>query len=319
MSFSTSADFPSFREFASYPPERIRDFVLFHRIRTVYLPIDGTRRYFLTLGDSSPGNNGGDSSSNAKQYFEITVEKTVEIVRQHFKYGIKNVILLLMDNSAFERDHSYLANLIRLGIYPTLYNRCFLDLYREYGVRAVFGGFNERYAEVGFPEALNIFKQVEQVTSHNRERLLLFFTGTTPIDDYVRLTQRAIELHSQGIPITKEALIRELYKSDISPIDYALYFGFPRDKIMPPMLWGRSTRFYTANPSLSITNEQILQAIYYTALSRRKVKDEYLQYETLLSEKQRELLTEWYLSNRERLLGPELIEDLNPFVDRASS
>ncbi len=317
MSFSAPTDFPSFYEFTSFPVEKIRDFVHFHGIETVYLPIDGTRRYFLTLGRQVSNGNGADSSSDAKQYFEITVEKTVEIVRQHFKYGIKTVILLLMDDSAFSRDQSYLANLIRLGIYPTLYNRCFLDLYRQYSVRAVFGGFNERYAEAGFPEALNIFKQVEQVTGHNQGRLLLFFTGTTPFEDYVRIAQRAIELQSQGAPITRETLIRSLYKSNVSPIDYALYFGFPRDKIMPPLLWGRSTRFYTANPSLSITNEQILGAIYYTALSRRKIKDEYLQYESFLSEKQRELLTEWYQSNLERLLGPELIEDLNPFVDRA--
>ncbi len=310
-------DFPPFKEFASYSLEKIQDFVHSHEIRTVYLPIDGTRRYFLTLGRPALGGNGNDLSSNAKKYFETTVERTVEIVRLHFKYGIKTVILLLMDDSAFSRDQTYLANLIRLGIYPTLYNKCFLDLYREYNVRAVFGGFNERYTEVGFPEALNIFKQVEQITQHHRDHLLLFFTGTTPFDDYIRIAQRGFKLHSRGTAITREALTRELYKSNVSPIDYALYFGFPRDKILPPLLWGRSTRFYTANPSLSITNEQILRAIYYTALSRKKIKDEYLQYEQILSEKQLELLTEWYVSNQNRLLGPELIEDLNPFVNRA--
>jgi hypothetical protein len=263
-------------EFLELTLEEVVELVDKHMIQTVYLPIDGTRRYFQAIS----GMKHSDEQFY-KRYFESSISSTVSLLEKLYDYNIKHIILLLMDDTAFSRGKEYLNASIQLGIIPTVEHETFLKLYSSKNIRVTFGGFNEMYTKFGYDELLVKFRQLEQKTEVNKACSLTYFTGSSSSNDYLLFTTKYQNLVSknQSLEEIKKEIIKDLYGLDLPPISMSFFYNYPRDKILPPLLWEQSVNFYMKNPSLSMSDLQIKKGIYYTIKSKSYIKDNYKEYD----------------------------------------
>jgi len=215
-----------------------------------------------------------------------------------------------LNDNAFKRGSEYLQGAINLGVSPMFSDPRFLDLYADKGIKVTFGGFNERYNELGYPEVINRFHELEEKTSSNTNHQLIFYTGTTPPQEYMNIARLYHKLKSQfpGRVITRQDLIKAYYRTTLSNIDLSIYFSYPRDKIHPPLLVDDpSIRFNIINPPLSLTERQSKLALYYTAITRKRITDQYINYNDLKNELRQEML-EYYLENSHDLWGSQVYD-----------
>lgn len=273
-------------DFLNLSSEDICKFTRFHGIKTCYLPVDGTRRYFL----SKSINKSKWSDQNMEEYFSCMKLATINLLQRFYSYGVENMILLLMDSTSFNRGENYLKHAIELGIKPLIYDKDYLEFYDIFDIQVSIGGFNHLYSKKKFQNLLKDFSKIEKLTMNNSRRKLLFYTGSSPSEDYLLLIDTAMRLKEIGEDITRENLIRFIYKIRIPTIDFSIWYLSPRDKIIPPLLWNTGTRFYSPVPTFSITKEMIKKAIYYAAIQKKSINDNYIDYthENLINGSQNE-------------------------------
>lgn len=226
-------------------------------IDTLYFPIDGTRTYFELF------NNKGvvewnDSMMN--DYFELTRKAMINQFTMFFNYGIKNLIVLAMDGSAFTRKSNYLDKLIKIGLIMVIEDPNYLKFYDDLDIQVIFSGFNYLYDEYGHGYVLDKMQDLEGKTKHNSKRRLFIHTGKSVNDDPIELT-KIIAKKFITIP-TREEVILELYKYPLKHINLTIWYGQPRDKLFPLLIIENSARLYMENPSLSLTKDQFLNALY---------------------------------------------------------
>lgn len=292
MSNLTKYNFPPLDVFLKYNNSEITNFCNQNNISTCYLPIDGTRRYFLLITDFL----NEWSETNFQKYFQVVNSKFRDLLTVLFDFGLKNIIFLLMDKSAFSRGKNYLAKTVEYGIQPLYKDDNYLNLYKEYNINVYFSGFTSIYTDYYSEEELTTIKtNFDNLKINNSKRNLIIYNGLSPSEDYLLLEKLGHKLRLQNIEITKENLVQSIYGTPISSIDFSIWYGYPRDKIIPPLLWEDGPRFFTKNPTLSLNNAQIKKTIYYSALTKKSYKDNYFSHSFSKIEKQEkqiEILTE---------------------------
>ncbi len=300
---------PPLDDFMNLPDQAIAEFCHSHDIKTVYLPVDGTRRAFLqhALQNNLSLSALKDESTFLEKYSEYLIPAMIKFLSKFYDLGLKTLIFLLMDDTAFSRGKIYLEKTSDLGIRPLSEDFRYLEFYNKYDIKVVFGGFNHLYEEYGIGKVLKVFEAAEQLTTHHESRQLVFFTGSNPPKDYLLVAKIIEEMKATGDIITIESVIERLYKLKLDSIDFGMFYGFPRDKILPPLLWNNSKRFYSFNPSLTLTKQQIKVALYHVAASKYLINDDYLVYSRHLHHVKGDdnLLSRIHLSE-EFLVGPEL-------------
>ncbi len=308
-------EIPPLKDFLTFTKREIMEFVQKNSIKTVYLPVDGTRRAFIqhVLQQSHSLPNFSDEKIFLEKYAEYLVPATINLLSTFYEFGIKNLIFLLMDKTAFSRSQVYLEKLVTRGILPFIEDERYLNFYKKYDVKVLFGGFNELYQKYNLHAILDIFEQVEMLTHKNKRHQLVFYTGLYPDEDYILVSQIIERIKKENKTINLQNLIKYIYKTQITPIDFAIFYGFPRDKILPPLLWCNAKRFYSPNPSLTLTKIQIKTAIYYTAMAQHFITDDYINYHSFIT-MHKSLLKNEYLSQLKdsSLVGTELYDVSTP-------
>ena len=276
-------DFPSLDSFLDFNPSEIKHFCEMYNVNTCYLPIDGTRRYFLLFNDDI--NNWNEDYFD--KYFEMVNYKFRELLSQIYEHGIKNIIVLLMDKSAFSRGRAYLSMAIEKGIKPLYSDRKYLSLYEKYNIEVFFAGFTsvfEDYIEKYKLEDLE--NQFSNIPKNNCSNKLIIYNGLSPTDDYLLLERHSFELRKQNKTITKDELIKRIYKTPLDAIDFSIWYGYPRDKIIPPLLWEDGHKFFIKNPSLTLNIVQLKKIIYNSVVTKKSIKDKYFNHKFSDQEKE---------------------------------
>jgi hypothetical protein len=158
------------------------------------------------------------------------------------------------------------------------------------------------------PEHRVSTKSSARLSRNNTERTLVLHTGTSPSNDYVSVARAAIELVAQGRPLERDQLVACMYGQPLDPIDYSVFVGPPRDWVMPPLLWSDGPRFQTRTSNLSLSREQIIKALYFTALARHRKLNAYYDYGSMGAE-QRSALREKFERYSHELFGTEFYGD----------
>lgn len=299
MTTQVIENFPSLNSFLEFSPSQIQEFCEKYSIKSCYLPVDGTRRFFLYFNETENHWNEKD----LKSYFLVVNSKFREIIQLFYSYGIQNLILLLMDKSAFSRGQTYFSEAIESGIKPLYTDQEYLKLYNQYDIDVQFAGFTSIFKKYLSTEQLEDLKS--KFNSLHREQAknkFIIYNGLSPSDDYLLLENYANNLRKQHFEITKELLIQKIYKTNLSKIDFSIWYGYPRDKIIPPLLWEDGPKFFIRNPTLSLHPTQIKKAIYYCAVTKYSIKDDYYNHNFTDEIKRHE--REAILSE-ESILGPE--------------
>jgi hypothetical protein len=228
-------------------------------LNTLYFPIDGTRTYYeLFNGRFQVEWNIG----MINDYLEMTRKAMINQFTMFFEHGIKNLIVLAMDESAFNRDSAYLDKLIKGGLISVIEHPDYQKFYEELNVQVIFSGFNHLYNEYGHGYVLDKMQDLEKKTKLNSNRRLFIHTGRSVNDDPIELT-KIIKKKFSKLP-TREDLILELYKYPLQNVNLTIWYGQPRDKLFPLLIIANSARVYMENPSLSLTRVQFLNALYST-------------------------------------------------------
>ena len=295
----TYEDIIPIETFLDYNNEEIQQFCITHDIRTCYLPVDGTRRHFILF--SSSVNDWEEKHLDS--YYHHVNEKFREIIRQFYDYGIKNLIILLMDESAFSRGKAFLSETIKNGIKPMYEDQEYLDLYEKYNIDVQFAGFTSVFEEYYDKNILiELETHFKALNRESAERTLVVYTGLSPSKDYLLLENYSQNLRKENIEVNRENLVKKIYGTDLSTIDFTIWFSYPRDKIIPPLLWENGTNIYIKNPTLTLNSKQIKRAIYYTALTKRSIKDKYFYHKFTEQEK---LTIQNEILSSDSIMGPE--------------
>ncbi len=225
-------------------------------IDTLYFPIDGTRTYYSLF------NNKGIvewDNSMLDDYLELTRKTMIDLFTMFFEHGIKHLIVLAMDESAFNRDGIYLNKLIKIGLLSVIEHPDYLKFYHDLNIQVIFAGFNHLYSNFGHGYILDKMRELEEKTKEG-DRKLFIYTGKSVNEDPLELS-KVINKKFIKFP-SREEVILELYKYPLGRIDLTIWYGQPRDKLFPLMIIGNSARLYMENPSLSLTRLQFLNALY---------------------------------------------------------
>ncbi|MDH5403947.1 MAG: hypothetical protein OEY49_15725 [Candidatus Heimdallarchaeota archaeon] len=289
-------------DFLKYENFEIQELCKKHKIETVYLPIDGTRRGFRIsqIKISQP------PEFNFQAYYEYVIPRLVELIKKFYSLGIKNLIILLMDETAFIRGKEYLSMALNLGIKPLYEDQRFLDLYKSYGICVSFEGDNDLYNKFQMSSCLNNFEKLEKLTEDNKNMNLIFYTGWNCQRDYLDVVKRLSSLEIDFNLLTEAELIKLYYKVELSTIDFSIFYGQPRDKIIPPLLWNNGQRYYSEYPSLELSIEQIKTAIYYTIKSRTNIGDSFISYDRINAAQIQQYLNKF--GNNSNLWGEKIYE-----------
>lgn len=292
-------NFPTLEEFLSYSNEEIQNFTRKFSIKTCYLPVDGTRRHFILYSSSVSSWN----ESHLQDYYKHVNENFRTILSQFYDYGLQDIIVLLMDKSAFSRGKAFLTETIKNGIKPLYEDSAYVDLYNKYNIEVYFSGFNEVYKTYYEPELLEeLERNFEKLKRPKGDRKLLVYTGLSPSEDYLLFERLAQDLRRENIPVTKENMIKKIYHTNLSAIDFSIWFGYPRDKLIPPLLWEDGTNLFIKNPTLTLKPVQIKKAIYYSAITKDSIKDKYFNH-NFTEQKKNTLLNE--VQSTDAIMGEE--------------
>jgi len=299
MEASLVENIPSLETFLQYSTNEIKEFCEKFDIKSCYLPVDGTRRFFLLFNETKNNWNEKD----LKSYFLVVNSKFREIIKLFYSYGIQNLILLLMDKSAFSRGEKYLSEAIESGIKPLYADQKYLDLYNRYDIDVQFAGFtsifNKFLSADQLEDLISKFNSLHRKQAKNK---FIIYNGLSPSDDYLLLENYANNLRKQHFDITKELLIQKIYKTNLTKIDFSIWYGYPRDKIIPPLLWEDGPKFFVRNPTLSLQPVQIKKAIYFCAVTKYSIKDDYYNHNFTDEFKRNERES---ILSEESILGPE--------------
>ena len=260
----------SFDEFINLNTEKISNICQKEHIDTLYFPIDGTRTFYELFNEK------GISEWNSfalEDYLELTRKVMIKLFTFFFEYGIKNLIVLAMDESAFNRDSSYVAKLINTGLLMTIEHADYLKFYDDYNIQVIISGFNHLYTEFGHGDIIPKMLNLEEKTRHFGSRRLFIHTGKSVNDDPIELA-KFINLKFSKFP-TKDDIILKLYKYPLQQIHLSIWYGQPRDKLFPPLIIGNSARVYMENPSLSLTKSQFLLALYSAIILKQSHLDSF--------------------------------------------
>ena len=275
-------DFPSLKEFMTFSKDEVKNFTIKNKIETCYLPVDGTRRFYLVYSKLF---NRWDEK-DLKNYFNEVNNRFRDVFSLFFDYGIKNLILLLMDKSAFSRGSKYLNEVLESGIKPLYSDERYLSMYRKYNLDVIFGGFTSLFEKYYNYDILNGLEMNFKGLSKESENKFLIYNGLSPSEDYLLVGEIINSLRKRNISVCKKSLIKEIYKTELSSIDLSIWYGYPRDKIVPPLLWDDGTNFFIKNPTLTLQPVQLKKALYYTAVTKNSIKDSYHSYSFVPNEKE---------------------------------
>lgn len=232
-------------------------------------------------------------------YVEQVGRQTIALNRMIFDHGIHTLLIPVLGHEMLETRENYMEQLGARGLARIASHPDFLSFYQEYGVRVRFyGDYRSKMLSTPYAYLLNMFDGVMKMTRQN-DRYRLFY-GVFADDATPALAQLSIQYYQEhGIVPDKQTLIQLYYGEPLPSAD--IFIGFDKFAVYdyPLLSCGQEDLYFTAAPSLYMTERQ-LRAIFYDHLYLRKTSQ--LPYETL-SAQARKHLRQFYRDYRHLTLG----------------
>ena len=170
FNLSTRNEIAALNDYLSYEYSDIQKFCQIHNISSCYLPVDGTRRFFMLHSSTTTTTWNEEVLSN---YYALMTDGLITLLKKFYDCGIEVLIVLLMDDSAFARGEKYLKEAIHSGIRPLIDNQKYLDFYDQYHVDVVFAGFGEKYIDHGYASLVHEFAKLHRKDANGIKRQLI--------------------------------------------------------------------------------------------------------------------------------------------------
>jgi len=289
----------TFEDFLQLSSQEVAALVRESGPHVVVFPINGTRRWFIL-------EHGGQSCDDPLEaYIDKVGRQTIEWNRLIFDHGIHTLLIPVLGHEMLETREHYMEQVGVRGLAQIATHPDFLSFYQEYGVRVRFyGDYRPKILSTPYADLLGMFEETMAKTGQNdRHRL---FYGVFADDATSTLARLSIQYyHEHGAVPDKQTLIQLYYGEVLPPAD--IFIGFDKFAVYdyPLLSSGQEDLYFTAAPSLYMTERQ-LRAILYDHLYLRKVSE--LQYETLSAQEWKRL-RQFYCDYRHVTLGIGRLEN----------
>lgn len=283
----------TFEEFLQLPSQEVAGLVRESGPKVVVFPINGTRRWFIL----EHGQEQWDDPAEA--YIDQVGRQTIALNRLIFDHGIHTLLIPVLGYEMLETRENYMEQLGARGLARIASHPDFLSFYQEYEVRVRFyGDYRPKMLSTPYAHLLDIFDEsMERTRQNDRHRL---FYGVFADDATPALARLSIQYHHEhGAVPDKQTLIQLYYGEPLPPAD--IFIGFDKFAVYdyPLLSCGQEDLYFTAAPSLYMTERQF-RAILYDHLYLRKASQ--LQYETLSAQTWKHL-HQFYRDYRHVTLG----------------
>jgi tuberculosinol/isotuberculosinol synthase len=265
--------------------------------RVICFPINGTRRWFaIEHGDRSKGHY-------TAEYMRLSGLQHIALYKMLFEHGIDTIIAPMFGSELLERGREYIERIGRDGLTHLATSPDFLAFYHEYGIRVRFyGDYHRQLANTPLAYLAEVFdKLAAQTRRHDRYRLFYGVFANDPAEQVAAIGAQYFQQY--GRPPSREAIVAAYYGEPVKPVD--LFIGFDKFSVFdyPLLNLGNEDLYFTAAPSLYMTEEQ-LRAILFDHLYTRRHPEPV--YERLTAAQQAELRS-YYTANRGKTLGVGLL------------
>jgi tuberculosinol/isotuberculosinol synthase len=259
----------------------------------VCFPINGTRRWFAL--EHGAGVNG----NYVAQYMGISGRQHIALYKMMFDHGLDTIIAPMFGGELFSRGEDYVARIGADGLAYLATNPDFLAFYQEYDVRVRFyGDYHRQLAKTPFAYLSAIFDRIGAHTRHH-ERFRLFY-GVFANDPAEQVAEMGLRyFQRQGSLPARDDIVAAYYGEQLAPVD--IYIGFDKFSAFdyPLLNLGREDLYFTAAPSLYLTESQLREILFDHLFTRRAPEPDYGQ----LTPEQRSELRSYYAEHGGKTLG----------------
>lgn len=288
---------PTLEAFLQLPTQEIARALRGSGGRVICFPINGTRRWFaLEHGDQTDGNY-------VAEYMRVSGLRHIAIYKMLFEHGLDTILAPMFGSELLNRGEEYVERIGMEGLTHLATNPDFLAFYHEYGVRVRFyGDYHRRLANTPLAYLAEVFDRLaEHTRRHDRLRLFYGVFANDPAEQVAAIGAHYFQ--QNGRPPGREDIVAAYYGELVAPVD--LFVGFDKFSAFdyPLLNLGSEDLYFTAAPSLYLTEGQ-LRTILFDHLYTRRVPEP--DYETLMPE-QRSQIQSYYADHREKTLGVGLL------------
>ncbi len=242
-------------KFINLPMEELADIVRTSETKVCVFPFNGTRRWFLLEHAEKAREN------FVQSYIEETTRGYIQTYQLLFEHGIETVLAPVFGSEILGRGEEYMkqigASMGLLAEHPQ-----FLSFYEQYDARVHFyGDYRKEFKDTEYAYISEQFDKVtEQTAAHKKHGL---FYGVFASDATQSIAELSIQHYKEtGKTPTRNELIETYYGEYIEKAN--IFIGFEKFSVFDyPMLnWGEESLYFTAAPSLYITEKQLRNILY---------------------------------------------------------
>lgn len=279
-------------QFLNLPVDEIAELVRIGGLKVCVFPFNGTRRwFFLEHGQEK-------HQDMLSAYNDLTGKRYIEMYRMLFEHGIETVLAPVFGGDIMDRGEEYMhaigTAMTNLADHPD-----FCSFYREKDVRVHFyGNYRKIFADGPYEFITEAFdKSTAETSTHQNHRLFYGVFGNDATEAAAEIAIQFFQQHSR-IP-TRREIIERYYGEPIEKAD--IFIGFEKFSAFdyPLLNWGDESLYFTAAPSLFMSENQ-LRHILYDHLYSRTIGE--LEYQSM-SKPQFEAMRKYYEEHRETTYG----------------
>ena len=256
-------------------------------------PINGTRRWFaLEHGDKIQGDP-------TDAYMDITGKRHIEIYQMCFDHGLDTLLTPIFGSELLTRGDEYVRKIGGEGLARLATHPDFTNFYNEHKIRVRFyGDYRKQLAGTPFAYLSDLFDQATALTSRNESYRL--FYGVFANDATEAIAELSVQhFQKTGQTPSRRELVEYYYGEHIEPV--SLFIGFDKFSVFdyPLLGLGEEDLYFTAAPSLYMT-ETGLRNILYDSLYLRSAKEQ--EYDEM-KPPDWSFMKEFYRENIDRIFG----------------
>lgn len=243
-----------------------------------------------------------------RKLFERLNEPYMRVLEEIFSCGVKCIIAPSLTHGNLSRDERYVREHLRFASYWIFKDREWLSFYDRLGIRVKVYGDLEYFGKIaeslGYGEAVDWCRQVEEDTKDNSDSLLLWGVACSGSIETERLVRIGIDFfRTHGRSPSREELIKLYYGEDLDYIDIFIRPGEIRDSdCQPPLIGGKSEMYFPVTP-LTQLEDQFFKDILYDYLFCRLRTYSKKRYGTNIDEDKIRAVKRHYLKNKNVILG----------------
>lgn len=290
-------------DFLQKSPEEIAEIVKkVGTPKTVLIVPDNIRRTGIIYKGLDP-----TKESFERQVFEALNKPYIRLLENIFKHGIRTIFVPSLIHGNLNRYTRYVKEHLRLATYWIFRSEEWLSFYNRLGIRVKVYGDLEYFGRVarslGFDDALEWCKQVEDDTARNNNHLLFWGVACSGSIETQRLVKLGIDFYRRyGREPTHKELILLYFREDVEPIDIFIRPGEIRDSdCQPPLIGGNAEMYFPVVPLTELPEDFFKQILYDYLYCRLRTFGR-KQYSEITRE-ELEVVKRHYEDNRDIIIG----------------